>query len=110
VLGAKTKGVAGIVDSVTIINPHNKQKSGGFGEMELQGERNVVRLHWLAAMEKYGMKEWPAESFSCVRDDRKEFRRPLWDVLRTAAAQLNYNLRFYNLRKRIQRALKRTAD
>lgn len=106
VLGAKTKGVAGIVDSVTIINPHNKQKSGGFGEMELQGERSVVRLHWLAAMEKYGMKEWPAETFSYVRDERREFQRPLGDVLRTSAAMLDYNLRFYNLRKRVHRTTK----
>jgi hypothetical protein len=114
-LGANKNAVAGIADCVTIINPHNFLKPGGYGEVELQAERSILRLYWLAAMEKYGMKEWPAKTLSYVSHNDAAvsalgnaalFRRPFKDIVQTAIAALNYKLRFYGIRKRLSQALR----
>lgn len=116
-LNADETAVAGVVDLVSIINPRDAQKPGGYGEAELLGNRAFLKMAWAAAKEKYGLREWRHETKRYIAFDdpvladlgvpTSALKRKLKEDARTVISILNYGIRFYGLRKRIARQLER---
>ena len=110
VIGANEHNVVGVVDTVTVINPADRQKMMGYSEAELLGDREQLRLRWLAAKERHGLHQWPTRTLAYVNPHQltsmpsdigaKLFRRRFKDDLRTSISALNHAVRCYKLRNR----------
>ena len=112
VLNADVSAVAAIVDNVTVINPQDRHKPGGYGEIELLGTRDALTLIWLEAKKKHGLRQWPVRTrfricidvagISALGYEPALFQRTFGAALRIFLAKWNYRMRFYNLRKRFK--------
>ena len=113
------RAIAAVVDIVTVINPHNHQKPGGHGEIDLLGPRDELALAWHTAMKSRGFREWEPRTYFQVRIDPAGisamgyrpslFQRTWGATWQVFQARWNYRARFYRLRKRILRLTRRLA-
>ena len=47
-----------ITDAISIVNPHDQQKTGGHREISSFADDNLRKAEWKQAMEKHKLKEW----------------------------------------------------
>jgi hypothetical protein len=114
-LQADKSAAAAIVDAVTIVNPHHAQKPGGHCEIELLGGLSERRARWEEAKARFNLRVWEQRNLDFVFPDEfgvtqlpreaAVFRRRLLPLIRTFFAELNYQIRFYKLRKRLAKRL-----
>lgn len=111
VLEADKSAVAAIVDAVALINPDNSKKPGGQREIELLGQVSDHRAKWREAMVRFNLRVWEHRNLAFVFPDKAgvswlspdsaRLRRSPSSQIRTLLVELNYQLRFYKLRKRL---------
>ena len=117
----QTLGIAGdedgvnscaVVDAVTIVNPHDHLKPGGYREMEQVEPVSARRERWHRRQRELGLKEeWTPRNRGTVAFHPKDmqsiryqpgwFKRSGWSLVQILFKDLNYFIRFYSARKRI---------
>lgn len=65
---ARDLPVAGIVDSVIFLNPHDKDKPGGKRELDRWADNRVQLQQWLRKREEVGLVEWEKSNVFAVYD------------------------------------------
>lgn len=113
IFGADREKCAAIVDAVSIVNPDESGKQGGYREIELLGALKVHIERWRNAKKTHGLKEWPKRVLGVVRArhippdcETAKYRKPdLKARLSMLACEINYILHFYRLRRRLNRLL-----
>ena len=102
---------AAIVDAVTMVNPHDAKKSGGYREVELLGKIADHRASWREARELHHLREWDRKNLGLIAagdippgsPTAEIFRQDYKSRLSMLCSELNYQLRFYKVRKNIQK-------
>ena len=124
----QTLGIAGdedsvnscaVVDAVTIVNPHDHMKPGGYREIEQVEPVSARRERWNRRRRELGLKEeWTPRNRGLVAFRPKDlqsaryqsgwFKRSGWSQLQILFNDFNYFIRFYRARKRINGYLGRS--